>query len=150
MSILYMGRWLSEWLNFFQPILDKFTYLKDGQGNCGVISAVVHAVATSAGYKARLLGGNCLDRDGRAPFGRRGGHFWVEMPDGTVIDGAGTNRIQVYLPDVIGYRMIPVIGYRRGAACMRNTRTWLDLSDTIQQRIAKDGLGYQWAELEAA
>jgi hypothetical protein len=136
--------------DIFKPYLIDFPHLSDGQGNCGLISAITHAVATSAGYKPRLLGGNCLNRDGRAPFGRRGGHYWVEMPDGTVIDGAGTNRVQVYRPEAVGYRMIPVLGYRRDGACMRKVKTWLDLSDTIQKRIAKNGFGLHWSKLEVA
>lgn len=108
------------------------------------------AVTTNAGYKARLFGGNCLDADGQAPFGKRGGHFWVELPDGTVIDGACTNRVQIYRPEIVGYRMIPIIGNRRGAACMRKTKTLLDLSAKIQEAIAKKCYDFRSFELEAA
>lgn len=130
--------------------LDTVSYLRDGQGNCGVVSAIAHAVATCAGYKPRLLGGNCVNAKGEAPFGQRGGHYWVEMPDGVVIDGAGTNRVQIYCPETVGLRMVPIIGLRRGAACMRKTKRLLGLSTTIQRRIAKDGAGFRWSSKEAA
>jgi hypothetical protein len=130
--------------------LNAHAYMRDGQGNCGEVSAIAHAVATCAGYKPRLIGGNCLDAEGKAPFGMRGGHYWVEMPDGVIIDGAGTDRIQIYRPESVGYRMIPIIGYRRGAASMRKARTWLDLSKTIQEAIAKKCYDFQWLSSEAA
>ncbi|MFC3165308.1 hypothetical protein [Ciceribacter thiooxidans] len=133
-------------LNF----LNNFPYLRDGQGNCGEVAAIAHAVATCAGYEPRLLGGNCLDANGRAPFGRRGGHYWVEMPDGTVIDGAGTNRVQVYRPGDLNLRMIPIVGYRRGAACMRKVKSWLDLSATLQEKIGKSGNYPGLSQMEAA
>nr|KZA97476.1 hypothetical protein A4A59_04815 [Rhizobium leguminosarum] len=130
--------------------LSAHAYMRDGQGNCGEVSAIAHAVATCAGYKPRLLGGNCLDAEGQAPFGRRGGHYWVEMPDGVVIDGAGSNRVQIYRPEATGYRLIPIVGYRRGGACMRKAKTWLDLSATIQKAIAKQGANFLWSQMEAA
>lgn len=130
--------------------LNAHPYMRDGQGNCGEVAAIAHAIATCAGYKPRLLGGNCLDADGQAPFGTRGGHYWVEMPEGVVIDGAGTNRVQIYRPEPLKYRMIPIVGYRRGAACMRKAKEWLDLSTTIQRAIAKKGAGFRWSDMEAA
>lgn len=130
--------------------LKNHAYMGDGQGNCGEVSAIAHAVAMCAGYKPRLIGGNCLNAEGEAPFGRRGGHYWVEMPDGVVIDGAGTNRVQIYRPEAVGYRMIPIIGYRRGGACMRKAKTWLDLSVTIQKAIAEKGANFRWSQMEAA
>ncbi|MNW17265.1 hypothetical protein D3C71_2163840 [compost metagenome] len=72
------------------------------------------------------------------------------MEDGTILDGAGTNRVQIYRPELLGLRMIPVIGYRRGGACMRKVKTWLDLSATIQQAIALRGADYRWSDREAA
>jgi hypothetical protein len=128
----------------------EHAYMRDGRGNCGEVSAIAHAVATRAGYSPRLLGGNCFDAEGKAPFGKRGGHYWVEMPDGVVIDGAGTNRINIYRPDVLSYRMIPILGNRRGAACMRKAKTWLDLSVTLQKAMAEKGAGFLWYSQEAA
>lgn len=136
--------------DYLSRFLATQAWLNDGQGNCGVISAILHAVTTSAGYKARLLGGNCIDLEGQAPFGRRGGHFWVALPDGTVMDGAGTNRIQIYRPETVGLRMIPVIGHRNGAACMRKTKTLLELSSTVQKAISAKSTGFLWSDMHAA
>lgn len=131
-------------------LLLEHAYMRDGRGNCGEVSYIAHAVATRAGYSPRLLGGNCFDSEGNAPFGKRGGHYWVEMPDGVVIDGAGTNRINIYRPESLGYRMIPILGNRRGAACMRKAKTWLDLSVTLQKAMAEKGANFLWYSKEAA
>lgn len=134
----------------FADLLDNFAYLRDGKGNCGTVSAITHAVATAEGYEPRLYGGNCITSDGHAPFGRLGGHYWVEMPDGVVIDGAGTNRVQIYEPAAVGLRMIPVLGFRRGAACMRKTKRLLELSDAIQKNLTKGRAGTQSLVLKEA
>lgn len=146
-----------DYLPLAQQIADMLTiflidneYMRDGQGNCGEVSAITHAVATCAGYQPRLLAGNCLDAEGKAPFGKRGGHYWVEMPDGVVIDGAYTNHVNVYRPEAVGYRMIPIIGYRRGGACMRKAKTWLDVSAALQRGIALNGSNFLWSQREAA
>lgn len=136
--------------SIFTSFLLENDYMRDGRGNCGEVSAIAHAVASRAGYNARLLGGNCFDAEGDAPFGKRGGHFWVEMPDGVVIDGAGTNRINIYRPETVGYRMIPILGNRRGAACMRKAKHWLDLSVTLQKAMAEKGANFLWYSKEAA
>lgn len=135
--------------NILATFLKDHAYMRDGQGNCGEVAAITHAVATCAGFSPRLLGGNCLNAEGRAPFGRRGGHYWVEMPDGIVIDGAYTNHVNIYRPEVVGYRMIPIIANRK-AACMRKAKVWLDLSVTLQNAITTRGPNFLWSNTEAA
>lgn len=122
---------------FLSEMLSKSTTLKDGQGNCGQIAGIVHGCARAAGHKARLLGGKVYKRDGSLDFGD-GGHYWVELPDGTVIDGTGTDTIRVHRPDQTGERFIPILKWNGRRPSMKGAKTLLSLSKAIQTLI-EDG-----------
>lgn len=119
---------------FFAELLAQDQTLLDGQGNCGEIAAIVHGCATAAGYKARLLGGKVFRHDGRLDFGD-GGHYWVEMPDGTIIDGVGTDTIRIHRPEQTGGRFIPILKGGASRPSVRAARGWKPLSKSVQVRI---------------
>lgn len=122
----------------FADLLRKPEFnLLDGFGNCGEIGAVVHGCARAAGYNSRLMGGKVIRHDGSLDFGD-GGHFWVEMPDGIVIDGANSAIIRIIRPELLGQRFIPILTRKKRRPSMKTVKRWEVVSRSVEAMLRRD------------
>lgn len=109
----------------------RASYMLDGESNCGEVAAFAFTCATAAGHKARLLRGKVYRHDGRLDFAD-GGHCWVKLADGTVIDGSGADRIRIHNPEQTGERFISILSNNNRRPLMRNAKYLRPIIDAIQ------------------
>jgi hypothetical protein len=122
---------LTAWA--YRMLLNFDPELHDGLGNCLCVAALAHGVARALDLKPKLYGGQVFD--GSRPCYSVGGHYWVEVARGVIVDSPRPNLLMIGTAAQRAHRYVPLGNARGSNASMRKARKLRGLSDSTCKRM---------------